>query len=450
MLTALLISVAFARPTEGGQYAFDDADVVTSLDSPNSGVRVWYSTEGPSVVLLDDADDNGLPDFAELVAAQAEDVVATYAEAGFRPPVADGVKGGSDAMDAYLVDFAGKSDGQFVSESCDGAICSGYFVMENDFQGYGYPDVPEAVRVLTSHELFHAVQAAYNATSPVWFSEGTAVWAERFYDPDNSDFLSFCDAYLTDTGRSLDEPPAGPVPTFAYATALWWWYLSEQYGVGSIADLLDRSADGEEILAAMAEVEAQGGGTIEEDWSTFARWNLATGSRAGAAASYTFAADLREIRIRSEDASISDDNRFYPLAASYYSIQHPGGDLRFAIEESAPNLAFSVHAADAEGRALDALQVFPGENADLGDQPAGTYWLVGSNPTLDTQSTKRLICFGGDVSACGVPDSGGGSADSGAAASPTGCGCAMAHRPPASAALSILGLVGLAGRRRRR
>ena len=45
-----LVSLAFARPTEGGMWAFEEADVVVSYDAPGGAARVWYSAEGPNVV----------------------------------------------------------------------------------------------------------------------------------------------------------------------------------------------------------------------------------------------------------------------------------------------------------------------------------------------------------------------------------------------------------------
>ena len=207
-LLLALLPLAHARPTEGGAYSFDGSDVVTYLDSPGGFARVWYSTDGPNVVKSGDADGNGLPDFAELVGTYTEDVLATYEDFGFRPLVSDDGAGGSDAMDVYLVDFGGDADGAYTPEHCNtDDVCSGYFVMENDFKNYGYSDVESAVSTLTSHELFHAEQAAYNSGEDSWYAEGTATWAERFFDPASEDFIWFAAAYLEDTGRSLNVPP---------------------------------------------------------------------------------------------------------------------------------------------------------------------------------------------------------------------------------------------------
>ena len=138
--------------------------------------------------------------------------------------------GGSPAFDFYLVDFGGNADGMFGIDDCEGSICSGYMVMENDFQGYGYPSIEEAVMVLTSHEFFHAVQAAYNANQPSWISEGTAVWAEWFYEPEVQDFLGYASAYLGDLERSIYKPPAGVTTSFSYGTALFYAFMDEYFG----------------------------------------------------------------------------------------------------------------------------------------------------------------------------------------------------------------------------
>jgi hypothetical protein len=403
----LTISLAFARPTDGTDlFSFDDTDEVVSFDSADGTVRVWYSVSGPNLVKSGDADADGIPDFVASVAASAEDVLEYYPTLGFRDPIPDGTSGGSPAMDVYLVDFAGNADGAYSAERCSGMprVCSGYFVMENDFAGYGYSNLDTAVRVLTSHELFHAVQAAYDADLPNWLSEGTAVWAEQAFDPGNEDFVSYCDAYLDDTGRSLDEPPAAPVPVFAYATAIWWYFLTDRYGDDVLVELLEAGADAP--LADMSTILTARGGSLADDWATFTQWNLATGRRAGAADSYSFASRIGPVKSEERADHIEDDNRYYPLAATYYELQHPGGPLGFALDSPAPELRFSLHPTSGD-QVLPPLAAWSGDAPqDFGDLPGGSYWLVGANASLAENSTKVLTCLGGPdtVAACAPPD----------------------------------------------
>jgi hypothetical protein len=447
-----------ARPTDGGMWAFDPADDVRTHDEPGGAVRVWYSAAGPNQVLPDDADASGVPDFAESVAEVAVAVMATFAEAGFRPLRSDEGDGGSDALDIYLVDFGGDADGAWTSEGCDrDGRCSGWFAMENDFSGYGYRDVDTAVRVLVSHELFHGIQAAYANDVPIWLSEGTAVWAEHLFDPENDDFLAFCDAYLDDTGRSLDEPPAGPVPTFAYATGLWWWFLADRHGDDTIVALFEALDGGAaDPLPVMESLVEQEGDTLRGAWATFASWNAATGSRAGATAEgYPFAARIGPPRSEDDGAALDVEDRVYPLAAVYYELSHPGGPLGIATDAPAPDLRLALHPQRADGALLDATHTVDGDAdaplvADLGAPPAGVYLLVVSNPTRAANSTRVRLCVGAEAAECAPDEEATDTADTAGEAVEEAPGCGCAAGGPGAGALAVMTAALLAGRRRAR
>src|SRR5690606_16158580 len=100
--------------------------------------------------------------------------------------------------------------------------------------------------------------SAYDGFGPAWLAEGTAVWAQRVFDPDSKDFLRYGDAYLADHRRTLTKPPPGPVPAFAYGTALWWDFLSERHGTEIIVALMHASeridAEAIDLPQAMADV----------------------------------------------------------------------------------------------------------------------------------------------------------------------------------------------------
>jgi hypothetical protein len=410
---------AFAgRPDDGGDlHDFDETDVLAAVDGPAGVVRVHYSVDGPNATLLRDDDGSGHPDYPEEVATVAEDVLAAYAAAAFRTPVSEsdvGLEplGGSDAFDFYLLDYGGSADGQFSVDACEGGVCAGHMLMENDFRGYGYPSLSEAIRVLTSHELFHAVQAAYVAELPVWVSEGTAVWAERFYDPGVQDFFWFASAYLEDTGRSIDRPPVGPVPAFAYGTCLFWEFLGERFGDGAIQSLLEHSAEleGLDAIEAMLAGEAS---TLRGEWIAFSAANLATGPRAGGESFYPFSAELDGLEATDAGESIHDDNRFYPLAATYYLLGHRGGTLWFAALDDPTGLLFSLHEVlgagpDAElGETLAQWEPSSGAAvAIVPDLPRGDYWLRGTYPERAAQSRKVELCVGTEdaIAPCVPPE----------------------------------------------
>jgi MYXO-CTERM domain-containing protein len=457
------------RPTEGGMFSFEDEDVVESLDSADGAVRVHYSVEGPSVTILDDDDQDGLPDFPVMVAETTAEVFAFFESIGFRRPIGEdemglGELGGSYAFDVYLVDFAGQGDGAFSTDSCDSEpnVCSGFFSMENDFSGYGYSNLEQAVNTLTSHELFHAVQHAYEYDSPIWYTEGTAVLAERLFDPDNEDFLRYADAYLDDVERSLDNPPTGPVPTFAYATALWWDFMAARLGDDAIVELqqaLEWDGESKDTLTEMEAIIEAHGSDLATEWFTFAHWNLATKFRAGAMESHEYAAEIGPIgEIAGTGATLEDENRFYPLATSYYQLDHPGGELWFSHDDDATGVLFSLHPVTDGGEAgpvEPALVSWAPTEPDwfhvAESLDPGIYWLVGSQARIADSSQKFLFCLGDAAQAevclaepdgeTATPD------DTGDGEKPGDCGCAGA--PAGPAALGLLGLFGLLGLRRR-
>lgn len=412
LVAALVLAPAVARaerPTEGGLWSFDPGDVVLTHDDEGGGVRVHYTIAGNHKVSLKDDDADGVPDYVVQVGATTREVFNKFAELGLRAPVAEaelglGPLGGSEAFDVYLVDFGGNADGVFLVDECDGSPprCGGAFAMENDFAGYGYANSTEAIDTVTSHELFHAVQGAYVKELPVWLSEGTATWAERQFRTDSRDFLRLCDGYLADTSRSLFKPPAGPVPAFAYGTALWFDFISARHDPAIVDALLTAAVDDPTAVASIEAVLAAYGDSLAEAWPIFAAWNLATGERAGEAESHPYAAKLAGVvaEATSVDGFLTDDARIFSLSTTYYRVEHEGGPLWFGLAAPAEPLQFALHPyvdrefSDAVGEALDIDWSDATTARELADLPANNYWFVVTHPAIATASTKLHFCLG--------------------------------------------------------
>ncbi len=393
------------RPTEGGLWSFAPEDVVETWDEPTGTVRVHFSVEGPNVTRLENLDDDGAPDFAQDVADATAEAIVLYESLGFRRPTPESAieteLGGSPAYDVYLVDFGGAADGRFGTDGCGNAGCAGFYVVENDFTGYGYATLEEAVDTVSSHEAFHGVQAAYNFL-PTWVSEGTATWAERAFDPNSADFVRLANGLLIDTGRPVYQPPGGPVPAFAYGTSLWFDYLTERHDVGLLVDFFNALDDDANAAAPQLLFEPllnERSDSLADAWPTFARYNLATGRRAGAAQSHPYAGALVGIEADASGEVIAVDARFYPLAANYYNVLHAGGDLWFVNDDALPNVAFSLHPVadfDDDGAVGDAIAtwdaVTPGAQVVFEDLPEGGYWVVGAHAAVADGPDRANIC----------------------------------------------------------
>lgn len=469
-----------ARPAaNGAAWSFAVDDEIAFVDSPSGHVRVHYAASGPSVTVLDDADLDGVPDLPQVMAQTAEQVLTTLTALGFRAPLLEadvGLEdlGGSAAIDVYMVDFAGTGDGRFAIDACYGSVCAGHLLTDNDFAESGYADAAEAARVLASHELFHAVQAAYAADLPAWMSEGTATWAEHLYDPETPDYLGLCRYYLLEPTRSLNSPPAGTVTGWSYGTALFFGFLQERHDERIGPALLEAMEvhSGDEGLDAIAAVLADRDDSFAEAWPEFAAWNAATGARAGLQTQgYPYASRLAAPPLEvSADALLDDDNRFYPLATTYFSLEHAGGPLAVAFADDPAGLVFSLHAVPGGGLygpTEDAAVVLEPTGVgvvELGEQDAGLWLLAGSYPRPAPESTKVRFCLGApeQVAACleepddGEADTGG--ADTGGTEAPEDPspeqhasggegGCTVAPAPRGWAVV-LLGLLAV-GRRRR-
>jgi MYXO-CTERM domain-containing protein len=295
------------RPTDTASalmWRYGATDTVESFGVDGGGFRVHFTRAGVNAVPSADRDDGGTPDFVEAVSAVYETVGATYHGAlGFRRPLSDATianNGGDGRFDVYLLDFARAADGAFRVDICpSGERCIGYVVQENDFAGYGYPSLTEATTILGSHEYFHAVQAAYDNAQDVVISEGTAVWATEHDAPETGDFEAFIHGYLDRPDRSLDSPPPGPVPSFAYGSAIFFEFLSQRHGVAIIRQLWERLENGQGdpaepqnqanptwLVQLDALLRREHQSSFAQAFREFATWNLYLGSAADPSRSY--------------------------------------------------------------------------------------------------------------------------------------------------------------------
>lgn len=487
------------RPDTPGNsllFRFDPGDVVESYGSAR--FLVHFTRDGENAVPAADTDSSGTPDFVEQVAQVYEEVLTKYHdELGFRAPRSDGSladNGGDDRFDVYLVDFGGQGDGNFQSDSCTGDVCAGYMIQENDYKGYGYPSTLVANRILGSHEFFHAVQAAYDREQGSVMAEGTAVWATEQFDPSLKDFEAFVHGYLDNPDRPIDKPLPGPVDPFSYGSAIFFQFLGERYGAGTIKLLWERCEDGQNGTADpgwVTEIEptlmAQGGGTFAEAFTEFATWNLFTKSLADPTRSYAGGAAYPKVLMNAVTAPYTKDPlRVYYASTQYYRlapegrkamsaalVSHPeagsetdGLTLRFAVERggkydevvSAADVSAGTETVDTDG--ATALVVFVVNGATSGDSKKPALCIGDAAEVLACKAT--VLGNGGAGGAGGGGGGGGGGAAPGGggsggsdAATPSeesgGCGCRVADSGSESAPLvTLAALAAMAYRRRRR
>jgi len=482
------------RPDTPGnnlQFSFERGDTVESFASVGGRFRVHFTRSGPNAVPAADANTDGVPDFVEEVAAVYDEVLAFYTvDLGFRAPLDDGDiadNGGDDRFDVYLVDFAGVGDGNFAQDQCSGGTCAGFMTQENDYAGYGYPSTLYANRILGSHELFHAVQAAYDVDQGSVLAEGTAVWATERYDPTLEDFEHFIDGYLENPDRPIDEGLPGPADPFSYGAAIFFQYLEEAHGPNMVRALWEASEDGANGVADPYWVEALGpaleataGVTFANAFAEFARWNLFTDDFADPGQAYAAGDGYPRVRIDPATAPHQDDAlRVYYASAQYYGLD-PAGRAAIAAAlvptatapDATTDLRLFIATESGGARSVTSIADVSAGTETVDASNASRVIVVVVNVASGGDSKKPGLCIGApdEVAACKVAlgevggggggsgpggggpgdDDGGDDADGDDAGD--GCGCVEAGRTPAQsswAAVAFSAAIAAYGRRRR-
>jgi MYXO-CTERM domain-containing protein len=439
-------------PGNGLMFAFDAGDVVETSGSTGSQFLVHYTRQGPNAVPDADADASGVPDFVEQVGEVYDEVLAHYVALGFEQPLSDEAiadNGGDGRFDVYLVDFAGVGDGHYTNDACMDQRCAGYMVQENDYAGYGYPSTLVANRILGSHEFFHAVQAAYDIEQGSIFAEGTAVWATESFDPSLDDFEYFLDGYLKNCDRSLDVPLPGPVDPFSYGSAIWFQFLEERIGVGTVLDLCQRTVNGgsggedpdwyEQLDPALESA----GTSFADAFLEFATYNLMTGKYADPARSYANGSNYPLVKIEDVALPYADEElRVFHSSTQYYEAPPAGrGAVTAALVAPAEDptatqgvtLLLASRTTSDFGPILIVADATAGvETVDAAGADAVVVAVVNGARTGD--SKKPALCFGApdEVSACVASFGGGtgGAGGAGGASATTGAGAASPDAPP--------------------
>ncbi|GAB2449164.1 hypothetical protein GCM10027062_33040 [Nocardioides hungaricus] len=233
--------------------------------------------------------DAATPEYVDQVAAIAEDVLATYAAAGYRAPKSDGTRGGNGLLDIYLQDLGGQGlygycDTDTAPTGSGPWDVPAYCAIDNDFAEF--PGTPlENLQVTAAHELFHAVQFSYDYLEDVWFMESTATWAEdELFDDvdDNRQYLR--SSPLAQPAVPLDKDSG----LRRYGDWIFFRYLTERYpdaegGLPVLMRQIWERADGaaggpdDYSIEAVENVLAARGGGLRGVWARFAAANRRPG-----------------------------------------------------------------------------------------------------------------------------------------------------------------------------
>ncbi|WP_296602477.1 MXAN_6640 family putative metalloprotease [Nocardioides sp.] len=249
--------------------------------------------------------------YAAQVASVAEHVLETYAAAGYRAPEADGLRGGNGLLDIYLQDLGGRGlygycDSDEPRTTGGARDAWAYCAFDNDYREFPTHTPQQNLEVTAAHELFHAVQFAYDYDEDGWFMEATATWAEdELYDDvdDNIQYLS--ESPLTQPAKSMDH--FQPFGMRQYGDWIFFRYLTETFDARSaglptlVRELWERAAR-DYSISAVAHVLAEHHTSLRAVWAAFADANRRPGTSydEGAANHYPGAAPAGRLRLTAD------------------------------------------------------------------------------------------------------------------------------------------------------
>ncbi len=448
------------RPTDpSDSFGYDGAQA-QSIVSPGGDYRVWWTDEGTHAVPSADEDSNGVPDYVEMVAQVADEVAKKLADNGWKiamndDPGGGGTPPGGDGLfDIYLVDFQA-GDGHYSSDWCTTnehgvQQCAGHFRLENDFAGLNYPSPEYAARLVLSHEYFHAVQNAYAADLPQWWSEGSATWFEEYFDPEQEDFERLTSLYFDEHTRTLNDRGRGPSDAFAYGASIFVYFLELHIGADGVRAIFERLARGEELMAAIeAEVSAELG-SLREAFDLFATYNLFTRSLAVSDNGYPEPERFWGVEVEEQaaDKSFNWSLDVEPLAARYAKLTFDEPiTLERALLDDFPGPPAFIAVNRNEYAQSGAMHVIGSDEATRFEPEMSPLYVVVSNGHQDDRRAATL-----KVRLAGPDDASGGDGsddeiiverDPDTDAGSEGEGCSSAPGGAPSGALLLLVLIGL-------
>lgn len=401
------------RPTDAGGYAGYTYGAAEVKSFAGTAVRVHYATSGQHAPNLATTRQDGVPDTVALAADLGDQALGKYAAMGYKAPPSDAScasNGGDDKLDIYLVAFAG-ADGTTVPDNCNGNVCGSFVLSESTFTGRGYASAQEGFSTVVTHELFHAVQNAYDQGVDRFWAEGTAQWAMKVVHPDLSDFERQLPAFFAEPNRSIDTQPSGVTAGYLYGSSVWPLFLATKYGEDTVRAVYDGEAAGAKAIDATDAVLKAKGTSLAEAFPLFWAWNAATKAYAGAGG-YPDAAKYPGVKLTPfQDGTTgitSGLGAFLYLASSATS-------WRLALDTDPARNAGLVVPLEGGKAALDrAKPLAGGGHVDLGEGDAIVVVAGITTKKTDAKFTLSIVPaqdLGNDVP--GASSSGGGGGDSG-------------------------------------
>jgi hypothetical protein len=260
-------AMMMARPNAGDTYvgrnmSWGGHPDPQHLCHPTLPICVHWAGSGDHAVPTLDDNHNGTPDQVDnTLAAVATSWRTIVGKLGFKRPLSDqrsAVNGGDDRFDVYLADTGNLGLSGYTS-SDDPRLAkasnyryrdvSAFIVLDNDYRDVQFPAGTSLgnLRVAAAHELFHAVEMAYDYREDPWLAEGSAAWVEdQVFDSVNLNVSYLQNSSLSAPLTPLDLGRQG----HEYGAWLFLRYLSEHFGAHIITRIWRLADDSPDQVSA--------------------------------------------------------------------------------------------------------------------------------------------------------------------------------------------------------
>jgi hypothetical protein len=314
-----------------------------AFDSTN--FRIHYTIGGA---------DAATEEYVELVAATMEEVLQIQTGLGWPAPPPDGLMGGDDRYDVYLLDVLTSDDesryGEATpewpgrdnpnSDAVEERAAPGFLVLDNDFAADEIDpgrDPVAQLRATAAHEFHHVIQFGFDYREPMsWYFESTAAWMETVTYPADQDATGYASSLFEYSelclGLAGDADPSGDQ---IYGAWLFLQSLVDVYGNQLVTELWGAVAvaDGWDAIDSVLESY---GDTRVDAVRRFRLQNLVR--------DYAWTPELgdatvwRDSTIDAEGARSHSGEGVQPLGANYFSVNVLPGTYQIAVDDPALEL----------------------------------------------------------------------------------------------------------------
>ncbi len=190
--------------------------------------RFHYTLTGNDAVSPVDADENGVPDYVDLIVTTFTNIgMIDFTDMQFVRPPGDGWytqidDGGSDHYDVYIFNLETgyygyvqaeeyaqnnspitRGDNEFSEDAEEERAMVTFMALRNNYNDFSGIE-SEIIEVTSAHEFFHAVQYGYDGWEAGWLLESTAVWMEEHHYDNINDCYQFLQEFFEEPYLALN------------------------------------------------------------------------------------------------------------------------------------------------------------------------------------------------------------------------------------------------------